>query len=176
MAGSSVCDLQGVRNTMTDPAVHTLDPYRFSLSQTNLGVEGFMFFFAFHECNDFCRRLQPRSTGAMFMGGGKELQGQFRDWWPSQSQGSRLYGFEPVVCCSNKLCGRILTRFQAVVSERAAFPGYRWCDECLPQLETLKETRFCSPPRESLHQFEVSGFFYESQGKKLPRRCPEHAK
>ncbi|KAK3956950.1 kinase-like domain-containing protein [Pseudoneurospora amorphoporcata] len=34
-----VCDLQGVGNTMTDPAVHTLDPYRFSLSQTNLGVE-----------------------------------------------------------------------------------------------------------------------------------------
>ncbi|KAJ4385186.1 hypothetical protein N0V85_008155 [Neurospora sp. IMI 360204] len=169
-----VCDLQGVGKTMTDPAVHTLDPYRFSLSQTNLGVEGFMFFFAYHECNDLCRRLQLKSTATMFMGGGKEMQ--FRDCWPSQFFGNRLYGGEAVVYCSNKLCGRIVNRFQAVTSKHSDFPGYRWCDECLPQLDKFKTMRFCFPAGEPCHLFEVSKFFHESQGKGLPRKCPKHDK
>ncbi|KAK1780781.1 hypothetical protein QBC45DRAFT_94919 [Copromyces sp. CBS 386.78] len=110
----------------------------------------------------------------MFMGGIKEFQGQFRDWWPSQWQDSRLYGFEPAVCCSNKLCGKMLTRFQAVLSERSAFPGYRWCDECLPQLEKSNMTRICCRPGRLYHLFECWNFIYESQGKGIPRQCPEH--
>ncbi|KAK3500150.1 uncharacterized protein B0T23DRAFT_435569 [Neurospora hispaniola] len=169
-----VCDLQGVGKTMTDPAVHTLDPYRFSLSQTNLGAEGFMFFFAYHECNHLCRRLSLRSSATMFMGDGMKMQ--FRDFWPSPGLGNRLYGDEAVVCCSNKLCGRILKRFQPVTSKLSSFPGHRWCDECLPQLDEFKVIRWCSPVGEQGHRFEVSGFFYESQGKRIPLRCPKHDK
>ncbi|EGO60322.1 hypothetical protein NEUTE1DRAFT_34830 [Neurospora tetrasperma FGSC 2508] len=169
-----VCDLQGVGKTMTDPAVHTLDPYRFSLSQTNLGAEGFMFFFAYHECNHLCRRLSLRSSATMFMGDGEKMQ--FRDSWPSPGLGNRLYGDEAVVCCSNKLCGRILKRFQAVTSKHPSFPGYRWCDECLPQLGDFNVIRLCWPVGEQRHRFEVSGFFYESQGKRIPLRCPKHDK
>ncbi|KHE86082.1 hypothetical protein GE21DRAFT_1283426 [Neurospora crassa] len=169
-----VCDLQGVGKTMTDPAIHTLDPYRFSLSQTNLGAEGFMFFFAYHECNHLCRRLQLRSSATMFMGDGKKMQ--FRDFWPSQRLGNRLYGGEAVICCSNKLCGRMLNRSQAATSKHSSFPGYRWCDECLPQLDEFKVIRLCWPVGEQGHRFEVSGFFYESQGKRIPLRCPKHDK
>lgn len=169
-----VCDLQGVGKTMTDPAVHTLDPCRFPLSQTNLGAEGFMFFFAYHECNKLCRRLQPRSTATMFMGDGKKMQ--FRDFWPSPGLGNRLYGGNAVVCCSNKLCGRMLKRFLAVTSKHSSSPGYRWCDECLPQLDEFKVIRLCSSVGEQRHWFEVSKFFYESQGKGTPLRCPKHDK
>jgi hypothetical protein len=52
-----VSDLQGVGHVLTDPAIHTSDPMRFRLSDTNLGQEGFKFFFATHKCNGICSCL-----------------------------------------------------------------------------------------------------------------------
>src|SRR5437667_3680730 len=53
-----VCDLQGVGHVLTDPAIHTLDPRRFKLADTNLNKEGFKFFFSRHVCNSICRELR----------------------------------------------------------------------------------------------------------------------
>jgi len=153
-----VSDLQGVGKSMTDPVVHTLDPERFILSKTNLGVEGFKFFFATHTCNDICRKLGLRSNASMFISGRYE----FREQWPSVAY---------TVCCSNKLCGRSLD--PTIAKESAKFPGYRWCDVCWPQLELFTVKWLCVGPGPH-HQFEESRFFYESQGRSTPRKCSEH--
>ena len=60
-----VSDLQGVGHVLTDPAIHTLDPERFKLAVTNLGKEGFKFFFATHVCNGVCRKLGLKSNASM---------------------------------------------------------------------------------------------------------------
>lgn len=73
-----VSDLQGVGQVLTDPAVHTRDPERFPLTRTNLGEDGFKFFFATHTCNDVCRELGLLSTGAMVVLG----EFSFRTAWP----------------------------------------------------------------------------------------------
>jgi hypothetical protein len=79
---------------LTDPAIHALDPERFKLADANLGGEGFKFFFA-HVCNGICRKLRLKSNAPMIMSGRHE----FRERWPSMDN---------TVCCSNKLCGRIV--------------------------------------------------------------------
>ncbi|KAK3947834.1 hypothetical protein QBC32DRAFT_353234 [Pseudoneurospora amorphoporcata] len=158
-----VCDLQGVGEMMTDPAIHTLDPERFKLSGTNLGSEGFLLFFAFHECNLVCHKLGLKSSGE---GLAAEMDGVgspvFREDWPAMPD---------TVCCSNKLCGRILRRAKKNQSDHC--PGYHWCDECLPQLETFKVRRMCTGPGK-YHEFEVSRFFFESQGRATPTKCVIH--
>jgi Alpha-kinase family/von Willebrand factor type A domain len=153
-----VCDLQGVGKLMTDPVIHTLDPGRFILSTTNLGEDGFKFFFTSHKCNDVCDQLGLKSNASMFVSGRYE----FRESWPTMAD---------TVCCSNKLCGRILRRTNA--KESAKFPGYRWCDVCWPQLELFKVKWICVAPGPD-HEFEESRFFYESQGRSTPRKCSEH--
>ncbi len=77
-----------------------------------------------------------------------------------------------LVCCSNKLCSRIVGMSNARTS--ADFPGYRWCRQCWPQLESTTEKRLCTAPGPRPHEFNVSRFFYESQGQILPRLCPKH--
>ncbi|OAA57623.1 MHCK/EF2 kinase [Niveomyces insectorum RCEF 264] len=155
-----VCDLQGVGELLTDPAVHTLDPDRFNLSSTNLGEEGFKFFFASHDCNAICRKLALRSNDTTLRSG----QHQFRESWPSLAD---------TVCCSNKLCGRILLRTDASKSKK--YPGHHWCDVCWPQLDEFKETRVCAVPAPARrHTFEVSRFYYESQGRSTPNTCSQH--
>ncbi|KAK1778531.1 hypothetical protein QBC45DRAFT_161289 [Copromyces sp. CBS 386.78] len=158
-----VCDLQGVGEMMTDPAIHTLDPERFKLSGTNLGSEGFLLFFAFHECNLLCHKLGLKSSGE---GLAAEMDGMgspvFREDWPAMPE---------TVCCSNKLCGRILRRAKKNQSDHC--PGYHWCDECLPQLETFKVRQMCTGPGK-YHEFEVSRFFFESQGRATPTKCVNH--
>jgi hypothetical protein len=153
-----VSDLQGVRNLLTDPAIHTRDAERFKLSDTNLGEEGFKFFFSAHECNDFCRKLQLKSNRAMFISGTFE----YRDSWPSMDN---------VVCCSNKLCGKILRLSSSKKS--SDFPGHHWCDECYPQLHPTMIELMCVAPGPH-HVFQASKFFYESQGRNPPRLCPDH--
>jgi hypothetical protein len=153
-----VCDLQGVGKLMTDPVIHTLDPERFILSTTNLGEDGFKFFFTAHKCNDVCRQLGLKSNASMFVSG----RYKFRESWPTM---------EETVCCSNKLCGRILRRTNA--KESPKFPGYRWCDVCWPQLELFTVKWICVAPGPH-HEFEVSKFFYESQGRSTPRKCYDH--
>ncbi|KAF4994751.1 hypothetical protein FDECE_13024 [Fusarium decemcellulare] len=153
-----VCDLQGVGHVLTDPAIHTLDPDRFKLADTNLGKEGFKFFFATHVCNDICRKLELKSTAAQILSSDCE----FREWWPS---------IDNTVCCSNKLCGKIVRVASAQKSEE--FPGCHWCDACWPQLESSKVKWMCVAPGPH-HEFEVSKFYYESQGQIAPRYCPEH--
>ncbi|GAB1309948.1 Alpha-protein kinase vwkA [Madurella fahalii] len=152
------CDLQGVGGFLTDPVIHTADPDRFVLSKTNLGVDGFKLFFASHECNAVCRRLGLRSNRSMLASGMYE----FRESWPTMAD---------TVCCSNKLCRRILRRASANESEK--FPGYHWCDTCLPQLEAFRAQWLCVEPGPA-HYFEVSRFFYESQGQSTPRKCARH--
>ncbi|KAK3364137.1 kinase-like domain-containing protein [Lasiosphaeria hispida] len=153
-----VCDLQGAGEFLTDPVIHTADPDCFKLSETNLGTEGIKLFFVSHECNDLCGRLGLRSNQEMV----KLCIYTFRDTWPAILDAVR---------CSNKLCGRILQRAEAKVSD--TFPGYHWCDTCLPQLQAFTISQACDLPGAS-HRFEVSRFFYESQGQKAPRRCPQH--
>ncbi|KAK3398806.1 hypothetical protein B0T20DRAFT_218297 [Sordaria brevicollis] len=158
-----VCDLQGVGEMMTDPAIHTSDPERFKLSSTNLGLEGFQFFFAFHECNMLCQKLGLKSDGEGLF---NEIDGVgsqvFREEWPTMPD---------TTCCSNKLCGKILPRAKKTQSDN--FPGYHWCGECLPQLETSKIMQVCTGPGK-FHRFEVSPFFFESQGMVTPTKCAKH--
>ncbi|KAK6349381.1 hypothetical protein TWF696_005669 [Orbilia brochopaga] len=153
-----VSDLQGVGHLLTDPAIHTLNPERFKLSETNLGEEGFKFFFATHACNDICKRLRLQSNASMVMTGSYT----FRETWPSMDN---------TVCCSNKLCGRIVHLNSARKSD--GFPGYHWCDSCWPQLTSSKVKRICVGPGPH-HEFEMSLFFYESQGRKAMRMCSKH--
>ncbi|KAF5024848.1 hypothetical protein F66182_3087 [Fusarium sp. NRRL 66182] len=153
-----VCDLQGVGHVLTDPAIHTLDPERFKLADTNLGKDGFKFFFATHVCNHICRELLLKSKASTLVSENPE----FREWWPTMDN---------TVCCSNKLCGKILCAGSANKSDR--FPGCNWCDICWPQLDATKERLICVAPGTD-HDFEVSRFYYESQGKIPPRKCPEH--
>jgi len=75
------------------------------------------------------------------------------------------------VCCSNKLCGRIVRLAKAKKSNK--FPGYHWCNACWPQLRSSMAKWICVAPGPH-HQFKVSKFFYESQGRITPRKCPEH--
>jgi hypothetical protein len=153
-----VTDLQGVGRLLTDPAIHTRDDERFKLSDTNLGTEGFKFFFSSHECNDICRKLQLQSSRAMFISG----TFTYRNDWPSMDN---------VVCCSNKLCGKILQLASSKTS--ADFPGHHWCDVCFPQLEATMLQLLCVAPGPH-HEFKASRFFFESQGRHPPRLCVEH--
>lgn len=153
-----VSDIQGVGHVLTDPAIHTADPQRFKLTDTNLGKEGFKFFFSTHKCNHICTRLGLKSKAYMIKSGKFE----FRETWPSMDN---------TVCCSNKLCGKIVRVLSAKKSDK--FPGYHWCDGCWPQLEAFTTQKICVA-RGPHHTFEASEFFHESQGEKTPRKCPEH--
>ena len=153
-----VNDLQGVGNVLTDPSIQTRDPERFKLADTNLCGEGFKFFFVTHECNSFCHKLELKSNREMVQSGAFE----FREFWPTM---------EPTVCCSNKLCRRIIRLASAHDSD--TFPGYHWCDACWEQLQTSMIRWICVAPGPN-HEFDTSKFFYESQGQLPPRRCPEH--
>jgi hypothetical protein len=153
-----VTDLQGVGNSFTDPAIQTLDPERFKLGPTNLGEEGFKFFFAMHTCNDTCRRLGLLSTKDMVM----SRNFSFRETWPA---------LDPTVCCSNKLCRKIIRLASAHKSP--AYAGCNWCAVCFPQLASTKAEVPCTAPGPK-HGFEVSRFYYESQGEQAPTVCEEH--
>ncbi|KFH41594.1 Alpha-protein kinase-like protein [Hapsidospora chrysogenum ATCC 11550] len=155
-----VCDLQGVGRVLTDPAIHTLDRNRFRLTDTNLNADGFKFFFSTHECGDICRELGLLSSAAKLKAG--ELT--FRERWPSMDN---------TVVCSNKLCGRIVHVEGARRDDE--FPGCYWCEACWPQLRRFTVKRICTAAGEGEeHEFEASAFYYESQGRPVPRQCPEH--
>ena len=153
-----VSDLQGVGRLLTDPAIHTLDPERFKLAETNLGKEGFKFFFATHVCNDICSKLGLKSKASMVVSG----RFKFRERWPS---------VDDIVCCSNKLCGMIVPLASAHKSDN--WPGYHWCYTCWPQLFSFMSKRICVAPGPH-HEFVASEFFHESQGQVTPRKCPQH--
>ncbi len=155
-----VVDLQGVGNLLTDPAIHTLDPARFNLNDLNCSSDSFKCFFARHECNSVCRQLGLVSNRDMASSG----NWQFRQQWPA---------IEPRACCSNKFCQRIIRRASARESPR--FANYLWCDACWPQLEASTVRWICAAPSGDNHEFDVCRFFYESQGKLPPHKCPEHA-
>jgi hypothetical protein len=152
-------DLQGVNHLLTDPAVQTRDPERFKLHDTNLNEAGFKFFFIRHECNTFCHRLGLKSNREMFALG-RELE--FRKEWPTMA---------PTVCCSNKFCRDIIR--MANSHESADFAGHHWCSRCWEQLNVPTIRQLCTEDRPK-HGFEVSRFFYESQGQCLPSKCPDH--
>ncbi|KAK3312012.1 hypothetical protein B0H66DRAFT_596164 [Apodospora peruviana] len=141
-----VADLQGVNEMLTDPAMHTLDSERFNPSSSNLGEEGF--------------KLELKTSEAMIRSGRYE----FREAWPCLADS---------VCCSNMLCGKILLRADA--NESAKYPQCHWCDTCWPQLEQFSERRICRTSGRRSHEFEVSRFFYESQGQRTPlHTCSKH--
>jgi hypothetical protein len=154
-----VCDLQGVGELLTDPVIHTRDHNRFDRSRTNSNEEGFKLFFRTHECNDICRKLKLKSSGpSMFI----QHSFEFREDWPKMTD---------AVCCSNKLCGRILLRTDANGSK--TYPGYHWCDVCWPQIQLFTVEEICIADGPD-HEFMVSRFFYESQGRSTPLECPKH--
>lgn len=153
-----ISDLQGVGYTLTDPAIHTLDPERFKLTDTNLGQDGFKFFFSTHVCNHICGKLNLKSEASMIMSG----RYQFRKDW---------HKIDNAVCCSNKLCGRIVPFDHT--KELYSFPGFYWCDMCWPQLNSSVFKWLCVAPGPD-HEFEISRFFYESQGRRIPRKCIKH--
>ena len=179
-----VADLQGVGNVLTDPAIHTRDPARFVLTDTNLGVDGFKLFFSSHKCNSVCEKLGLLSTADMFI----DDKFTFRDEWPAvtyhmaskrdngrDSSSSKTAAAtttttaDMMVCCSNKLCSKIVR----VSTAKKSAPSYYWCDRCWPQLGASTVKRVCATP-DAYHEFEVSKFFFESQGQLLPRTCPSH--
>lgn len=153
-----VNDLQGVGHLLTDPSIQTRDHGRFKLADTNMNEDGFKFFFASHECNSFCHKLKLKSNRDMVVSDDYE----FRERWPT---------IEPTVCCSGKLCRRILHLAKAEQSDK--FPGSHWCSACWPQLQSSMTRWICSAPGPN-HEYDVSKFFHESQGQLPPRRCPEH--
>ena len=153
-----VNDLQGVGHLLTDPAIQTLNHERFKLAETNLYEEGFKFFFVAHECNSICHKLGLKSNREMIISGNYK----FRERWPTM---------EPTLCCSNKLCRRIVR--PASTHESDNFPGYHWCSACWPQLQSSIIRWICIAPGPN-HEFDMSKFFYESQGQLAPRRCPIH--
>jgi hypothetical protein len=153
-----VVDLQGVGHLLTDPSIQTRDHERFKLNPTNLHEEGFKFFFARHECNSVCQKLELKSNREMVINGNYV----FRERWPAM---------DATVCCSNKLCRKIIRLASANESDK--FRGYHWCGTCWPQLQSSTIRWICAGPGPN-HEFEVSKFFYESQGQVMPRKCPEH--
>ncbi|CAK7233095.1 hypothetical protein SEUCBS140593_008487 [Sporothrix eucalyptigena] len=183
-----VADLQGVGNVLTDPAIHTRDPSRFVLTDTNLGVDGFKLFFSSHKCDSVCKKLELLSKADMFI----DDSFVFRTTWPavnyhhtnvSDKNGSSSGGkfgssknaaanssaSDMMVCCSNKLCSKIVR----VSTAKKTAPSYYWCDKCWPQLSSSTVKRVCATP-DAYHEFEVSKFFFESQGQLMPRTCPDH--
>ncbi|KXX81186.1 Alpha-protein kinase vwkA [Madurella mycetomatis] len=114
---------------------------------SNLGEEGFKFFFASHECNAICRKLELKTNVAMITSGRHE----FRETWPSLADS---------VCYSNMLCGRIL--ICADDNESIKYLQCHWCDTCWPQLEQYTEELICTVQTPRRHEFEVSRFFHES--------------
>ncbi|KAK4444704.1 hypothetical protein QBC34DRAFT_474115, partial [Podospora aff. communis PSN243] len=159
-----VTDLQGVGRVLTDPALQKLDPSYLPLSEANLGADGFYWFFSTHTCNAVCKQLRLQSTREMFISGDY----QFRERWATRREAGNM-----LVCCSNKLCSRIVSMADAKTSDD--FPGYRWCHSCWSELQSSMETVVCTAPGYRLHQFDRARFFYESQGQVLPRRCPKHS-
>lgn len=153
-----VCDLQGVKGVLTDPAIHTANKDRFKLADTNLNREGFKFFFSTHVCNEICQQLELISNAEMVM----TNSFKFRELWPA---------VDNTVYCSNKLCGKIVPTAGARKSDE--FPRCHWCELCWPQLESSKVRWMCLAPGPD-HEFSVSRFYYESQGLAMPRKCPEH--
>lgn len=87
---------------------------------------------------------------------------EFRESWPRMDN---------TVCCSNKLCGRIVRLASAMKSDK--FPECHWCTACWPQLNSSMVKRVCVAPGRK-HEFKVSSFFYESQGQGMPRQCAKH--
>jgi len=51
-----VVDLQGVGLELTDPAIHSINIFKYGL--TNFGQEGFSDFFSNHVCGTFCKYLE----------------------------------------------------------------------------------------------------------------------
>jgi hypothetical protein len=154
-------DLQGVGNVLTDPSIQTKYPERYHLSDTNLGEDGFKFWFSSHrECNSICRTLELKSTAQQLMDGNL----QFREMWPTM---------EPTTCCSSKLCRRIIRLANARHYESEALKEFRWCDDCFVQLERSMTRQTCAHS-EPTHDFDISDFFHESQGQISPNVCPEH--
>ncbi|CAD0082977.1 unnamed protein product [Aureobasidium vineae] len=153
-----VNDLQGVNHLLTDPAIQTRDQERFKLHDTNLGESSFKLFFVRHECNAFCHKLGLKSNREMFITGNFDS----RKEWPTMA---------PTVCCSNKLCRSII--LVANSHESVEFSGHRWCSICWKQLNS-PTVRWSCTESGSKHEFEVSKFFYESQGQYPPHKCPAH--
>ncbi|KAK4228271.1 hypothetical protein QBC38DRAFT_509116 [Podospora fimiseda] len=153
-----VVDLQGVDNLLTDPAIHTKDTDRFKLNDTNLNNEGFKCFFSMHTCNHICKKLGLKCDRSMAVSGNY----QFRETWPAM---------EPTVCCSNKFCHRIIRLVKAHKSEK--FAGYHWCDSCWVQLQVPMTAKVCAGPGD-VHEFDLSNFFYESQGRYALDKCSHH--
>jgi hypothetical protein len=153
-----VTDLQGVGNSFTDPAIQTKDPDRFKLGETNIGEEGFKFFFALHVCKKTCRDLGLLTNKEMLMSGSFT----FRETWPAM---------DPTVCCSNKLCRKIIRLASA--NKAPTYPEHNWCNGCFPQLKSTETSISCAAPGLK-HEVQISRFYSESQGEGLPTVCKEH--
>ncbi|CAK7274504.1 hypothetical protein SEPCBS57363_006198 [Sporothrix epigloea] len=168
-----VADLQGVGNVLTDPAIHSRDPMRFVLTDTNLGDDGFKLFFSSHKCNSVCEKLGLLSEAGMFL----EDRFAFRTDWPAATyhhntnapKAAATGALAVMVCCSNKLCSKMML---ASTAKKTA-PSFHWCDQCWPQLSSSTVKRVCANP-DAYHDFEVSKFFFESQGQLMPRMCLKH--
>ena len=169
-----VSDLQGVEGTLTDPAIHTADPERFKLADTNLGEAGMKFFFATHRCNEWCKKLGLEGSLGKMMSGGYV----FRTEWvknEDEDEGRKEGRGEVLKVCANKLCRKILVAEEDVkVAE--GFEGC-WCERCWKQLmDKGAETKVACKIGGGLipHQFGVVKFYYEALGRALPRECVEH--
>lgn len=163
-----VSDLQGVNGTygtLTDPAIHTADPERFKLADTNLGEAGMKFFFATHKCTIYCTLLGLETDFGKMM---KPDYGFRRDW-------KDLYPMKGIqtTFCSNKVCRKILKKDESKTA--AGFEG-QWCGQCHAQLvDRMADVKArCEGGGEGKCDFWVSGFYYEALGRAVPKLCTEH--
>ncbi|KAK1752775.1 hypothetical protein QBC47DRAFT_389247 [Echria macrotheca] len=157
-----VCDLQGVGNQLTDPAIHTADRNRFKLVVTNLGEAGIKFFFATHLCNSVCGKLGLKTRRA-----GADDNVEFKKWTAKDKPKDS----DEMIYCDNILCRKILMTSDEV-TEFAEREG-KWCDTCWPQLEATNTTVRCEAEGDP-HEFAVSKFYCEATGKKFSTICEMH--
>ncbi|KAK1827401.1 hypothetical protein QBC39DRAFT_267105 [Podospora conica] len=164
-----VCDVQGVGYTMTDPAVHTADPERFKLADTNLGEAGFKLFFTTHRCNDLCKLLRlPSDMNSMILVANKEYM-PFISGRPGGKKDARVVG-----CCANKMCRRILRAKEAHSMKEGEWKGLQWCGSCWEQLEKGQKWSVKCEGGDTEHTFEVSSFFNVARGEGPARVCRAH--
>ena len=154
------CNLQGVGGMLMNPCIHTQDPEQFKLVDTNLNADGFEFFFSTHKCNYICRRLRLRSDLASITRKGYA----FHETWIRR---------ENMSLCASKLCQKII-RTDTAYSTHFSGRGLKlWCNTCKSQLlhSTVRQECHDEGCNES---FDVSPFFFESQGLRTPLTCSKH--
>ncbi|KAK4183532.1 hypothetical protein QBC35DRAFT_518169 [Podospora australis] len=141
-----ICDLRGVGQLLTDPAIHTREPGN-------------------QECSsDICQKLGLKSTRETIMsnscGSGHD---DFRTDWEKPDWDALVRSNSIMMCCSNKLCGTLLSLNSDTLTTTGKFwdvPGsdrFYWCGPCFEQVKKTT-SKICCDRTSPTHVFSVSRF------------------